>query len=545
MSNDQRVIKTIDDFLSAALEVDSGASPTTLERAFAALTGPEAVAVLRSAVPDAVEGLLGALPATTHTLGRVCALAATMRPGVLAAAVWARAADATLAEGVPAHLLAALPAVCAITERRVRTALTARPRSARALCTTAALVEGVLARLGAAGFDAATLTPLHPAVLALRLAAGDVCGALPLAQRAASFVRAAAPQQHAAAVLAFDYYAGVVCAAAGDAPRALACFERVCRAPALAPPSWIALCAYRKYVLAALVVHGALPADAPAPCLPPDPRHRSYGGGYGGGSGYGGHKRASMAAAEATAVMAAAGAGGGVRAVAQADTHVAVYAELAALVGAQRVREVRAFLQQHAAVLRADGNLGLARRVEESLLRHVVRRLGTVFAACTVPDMLRAAQLPAADAPALADAVRALASEGEGVAFADAENTVVRFGVPPTASPAASDGASGSGPAEVRALEDDVRRALATTRALDEKRAASERARPAVLAAASAAAMAAVSSGAGISALARGCANDSDSDSEGRDFFARGSIDDDDDDFGGALHGGRFGGPMM
>ena len=200
MSNDQRVIKTIDDFLSAALEVDSGAPPTTLERAFAALTGPEAVAVLRSAVPDAVEGLLGALPATTHTLGRVCALAATMRPGVLAAAVWARAADATLAEGVPAHLLAALPAVCAITERRVRTALTARPRSARALCTTAALVEGVLARLGAAGFDAATLTPLHPAALALRLAAGDVCGALPLAQRAASFVRAAAPQQHAAAV---------------------------------------------------------------------------------------------------------------------------------------------------------------------------------------------------------------------------------------------------------------------------------------------------------------------------------------------------------
>ena len=460
MKDDVKAVRTIDEYLSLALTADSDAPAATLAHVHAALTAPGAAAVLRTADGGAAEGVLGALPAATHTLGRLCVLAAPF--AVPESAAWASAVEATLAAAVPAHLLAALPTVCAVVHRHAAlAALAVRGPRVRAARAAAALADSVLARLAAAGLRADVLTPVHTDALALRLAAGDVGGALPLAQR--TFAAAHAPAHHAAAVLAFDYYAGVVCAAAGDFVRALACFERVCRAPALTPPSWIALCAYRKYVLVALAVHGALPADAPAPRLPqpgrraraPLPGHGSHGG--------------SSSSCEGRA---------GVCAVAVQDTHVALYQELAAHVGALRVCEARAFLQAHAAELRADGNLGLARRVEESLLRHVVRRMGTVFAACTLADMLAAAHLPATDAPALAAAVRALEHDGSvPVAFADAAGTVVRFGA---STPAAAS-------ADVcTALTRDIRATLATTHALDAARDVATAAAVAIAAAAGA-----------------------------------------------------------
>lgn len=501
MDDDQTALRTIDDYLALALTADAAAPAATLAHVHAALTAPRATDTLRRAGHTALASMLGALPAASHTLARLCVLAAAP----LAPALWAPAAEATLAAPVPAHLLAALPATCAVVHRLAAAVTAASPRCGRApALAAAALADGVLAALAAAGLADDVVTPVHTDALALRLAAGDVRGALPLARRApaASFAPAPAPtqqaqkaqQQHAAAaLLAFDYYAGVVLAAADDLPRALARFERVCRAPALTPPSWIALAAYRKYVLAALAVRGALPADAPVPRLPA----RDYG------------RRARPDGHDVRGPRGSCGGCGGgdrgVRAVAAAETHVAVYQELAGLVGALRVREVRAFVQQHAAVLRADGNLGLARRVEARLLQHVVRRMGTVFAACSIADMLRAAQLPASDAPALADAVRALAHDNTvSVAFADAAGTVVRFG---------RSNSDGDSKDSCAALADGIRTTLATARALDAARAEAERARPAALAAAAEAEAALAAAGVG----------------DG-DVYYRDDDDDDDDD---------------
>ena len=364
--------------------------------------------------PGDVFDLLRQLPARENTLARLylhtCASAKNSQMMEI---------YDTLQFAVPNHLIAGMEVLCEVVANYAGYFTSSSVSSAQRGAIIAVL-ESVLEKMKGAGFDQKCLTPIHTNLLCLRMIEGDADGCLPLASR--RFETAFAPNIYAQETLAFFYYAGIVHTWKQQYENAEKCFELVCLSPMLQIPSWITVCAFRKYMLTALIVHGDVP-----PAVPERLRFLTDTFRY---------NEASLAG----------------------------YVELAQFYSKGNVLEFRRRMMELHITLRSDGNLGLAKRAEMCILQHLVKKMRSLYTSCTFGQILRRAHLK--DIPENVDEVRnavdsLIAAKTVPISYLDAEHTMIKF---------EDDPAGFSSQASIAKLESRVHHVLEYSDILEDKR---------------------------------------------------------------------------
>ena len=348
------MIHTLDDFVVQGLAAGADAPAAVARKALEEMASESTSGMLKMNKGKLLDTLKLLAPDNT-TLARLCVhRVLDITPEHLAELY------DTLRLAVPSHIGLALDLLCEVVKRLV--AVLAGNHHLRATqLEFAGAVQSVVAKIDALGTYPDVLLPLHTDLLHLYLRSGHPERGLELAQRRFTSVYRAGAESRAA--LAFHYYAGVVFAAAGQYPRAEQCFELVYRSPRPAKTSWVVLCAYLKYVLTALIVRGQLPKGTKFDMPRRDERFDMY-----------------------MEYMASSRGGDDERGL---SARLEEYARLAELVAARNVPAVRGFVNANAAMLRADGNLGLAKRLEQRMLQHLLLAAADVYDSCSYAKLLR------------------------------------------------------------------------------------------------------------------------------------------------------------
>jgi len=291
----------------------------------------------------------------------------------------------TLMNASPVHLNVAMDLLCELLDDfTLMICKTAQPAKVRR--HAAVILEIVLKKLEESGFDKECLTPVHTDLLCLYLTLAERGRAVPLIRQ--RFTTAHSPAKFSASALLFFYYSGIAFTWNNDYEAAEKCFELVCFSPPLEIPSWIVLCSFRKLLLTSLIVRG---------CVLPYVvrRMRSFLETRGGGE----------------------------------ETHLGTYEALVDEYQEMRVLNYSKRIELECMVLRADGNLGLAKVAQARMLHHLVLKARTLYSACTLEQILQCGGLGGNKAHEgdLREAIDELHASGAGVSFTNPERTMISF----------------------------------------------------------------------------------------------------------------------
>jgi len=327
----------------------------------------------------------------------------------------------TLRSACPLHMTVGMDLLCEVVDKFTRIILES-PLSMKHR-EAIEILEGLLMKMNETGFDSQCLTPLHTDLLSLYMVVGEVQCALPIAHQ--TFRTAHNPLKNSASILAFFYYSGIVLTWNKEYEAAEKCFELVAFSPALAVPSWIVICAYRKLILVSLIVHGRVP---PATAL----RFRSF-----------------------TEMRGF-----------PEEAHMQVYETLAMNYHELRLNGFRSARSNFEKYLKVDGNFGLVKVAEAHMMRHLVVKMQSLYTVCTLAQVFKLAGMDkpsAVDLDKIRSAVDSLHASGMDVSFKDAERTIIQYG-------GASKQYSFDTPESVTSLQTLVHHVLEESKVLEDKR---------------------------------------------------------------------------